>query len=119
MKNILAQDGNRVIFETDNEDEIVLKFTDDIVDGRGNAKGSSKNKAAVNATMTTHIFKVLSSYHVPTFFKSQKSAKELGLHPSKLIEAMVIDQLSSPKDDFLKAAKYVLEKNRELYKRLS
>ena len=89
MEKILWQDENRVAFETENENEIVLRFTDDIVDGRGNVKGSSTNKAAVNASMTAHIFKVLSGYHVPTYFKSQKSANELLLKGSEIFPVKI------------------------------
>ncbi|MBN1466601.1 hypothetical protein JXA02_12650 [candidate division KSB1 bacterium] len=77
MKKIISEDGSKILYETDNEDEVLLKYTDDVVDNKGNVKGSVKNKATINAAIAAHIFKMLSSYHVSTFFKSQKSAKEL------------------------------------------
>lgn len=46
-------------------------------------------------------------------------AKSLGVDPNELAKAAVVDLISRPSDDFEKAAQYVLEKNRELYKRLS
>ena len=46
-------------------------------------------------------------------------AKELGVDPRELARAAVNDLLARPADDFDRAAKRVLEKNRELYRRLS
>ena len=79
MKKKLYEDATRVLLETDREDEILLKLKDDIIDYRGTVKGNAKNKASVNAAIAVHLFKLLYAYHVPTCFKSQKSAKELVL----------------------------------------
>jgi hypothetical protein len=46
-------------------------------------------------------------------------ANELGVEPQELARAAVIDLLSRPADDFERAATHVLDKNRELYRRLS
>ena len=48
----------------------------------------------------------------------QKRAQELGVDPRDLAKAAVNDLLSRPADDFDRAAKSVLDKNRELYRRL-
>jgi phosphoribosylaminoimidazole-succinocarboxamide synthase len=79
LKKVIFEDGTKILSETDNDEEILCKFTDDLVDARGHVKGSIKNKAAINATIAVYIYKLLSSYHVPTHFKSVKSAKELTL----------------------------------------
>ena len=46
-------------------------------------------------------------------------ALELGVDPRELAKAAVNDLLTRPADDFDRAAKSVLEKNQELYRRLS
>ena len=46
-------------------------------------------------------------------------AKEVGVAPEELARATLEEWLSRPKDDFLQAAKYVLEKNADLYRRLA
>lgn len=46
-------------------------------------------------------------------------ARELGVDARELAKAAVTDLLSRPADDFDRAARFVLEKNRELYRRLS
>ncbi|MDH4263918.1 MAG: DNA-binding protein [Spirochaetia bacterium] len=49
----------------------------------------------------------------------EQTAKDLGLEPAQLMESLLNDQISTSKEDFEKAANYVLQKNKELYKRLA
>jgi antitoxin FitA len=49
----------------------------------------------------------------------QQRARELGVDLRELAAAAVTDLLSRPPNDFERAAKYVLSKNRELYERLA
>ncbi len=46
-------------------------------------------------------------------------AKEAGVTPEELARASLEDWLRRPREDFLQAARYVLEKNAELYRRLA
>jgi predicted transcriptional regulator len=45
-------------------------------------------------------------------------AQEAKVTPEELVRASVEEWLSRPKDDFAQAARHVLEKNAELYRRL-
>ena len=49
----------------------------------------------------------------------QERARQLGVDPRELARAAVNDLLTRPADDFERAARFVLEKNRELYRRLA
>ena len=49
----------------------------------------------------------------------EELARRLGVDPRELAKAAVNDLLARPADDFDRAAKLVLEKNGELYRRLS
>ncbi len=49
----------------------------------------------------------------------EKRARELGVDPRELAKAAVNDLLTRRADEFDRAAQFVLEKNRELYRRLS
>ncbi len=49
----------------------------------------------------------------------EKAAASLGLLSEELVRAAVNDLCSQPKEDFQQVANRVLEKNKELYKRLS
>jgi hypothetical protein len=48
----------------------------------------------------------------------EERARELGVDPRDLAKAAVNDLLARPADDFERAAESVLDKNRELYRRL-
>ena len=49
----------------------------------------------------------------------QQLAKSLSISPQELVRAAIDDFLWRQAEDFNQAARYVLEKNKELYKRLS
>jgi hypothetical protein len=47
------------------------------------------------------------------------TAKRLGIRPEELAKAALNDLLDKPQEDFEAATQHVLDKNKELYKRLS
>ena len=49
----------------------------------------------------------------------REKARQLGLNPGELISATIDDLLSNPEPEFDAAARRVLSKNKELYKRLA
>jgi antitoxin FitA len=49
----------------------------------------------------------------------RQEAARLGLVPEDLAKAAVEDLLARPPSDFERAAKHILSKNRELYRRLA
>lgn len=51
--------------------------------------------------------------------KLRELAREASLPPEELLRAAVEEWLSRPKEDFTRAAEYVLRKNAELYRRLA
>lgn len=51
--------------------------------------------------------------------KLRREAEKLGISPDQLAQAAVSDLLSTPDDAFAAASERVLEKNDELYRRLS
>ncbi len=53
------------------------------------------------------------------FAKLQALAKETGMSPEDLVHQCVDHWLEGPPEDFTQAARYVLEKNKELYRRLA
>lgn len=46
-------------------------------------------------------------------------AWEAGVSPEELVRAALEEWLTRPRDDFQQAARYVLQKNAELYRRLA
>ena len=51
--------------------------------------------------------------------KLQEMALKFGVSMEELVRVSVEDMLTRPEEEFRKAAKYVLKKNTELYKRLA
>ena len=49
----------------------------------------------------------------------EQRAREAGVAPEELLRASVEDWLAEPREDFARAASYVLQKNKELYRRLA
>jgi predicted transcriptional regulator len=49
----------------------------------------------------------------------EELARDLNVDPKELAKAAINDLVSRPADDFERAVRYVLEKNRELYRRLA
>lgn len=49
----------------------------------------------------------------------EEAARHLNVDPKELAKAAINDLVSRPAGDFEQAAGYVLEKNRELYRRLA
>ena len=55
----------------------------------------------------------------PQADKLRGEARRLGVRPEELAVAAIVDLLNREAGDFDAAARYVLEKNKELYQRLS
>ena len=49
----------------------------------------------------------------------ERMARELNVDANELAKAAINDLVSRPSADFNRAVKYVLDKNRELYRRLA
>jgi hypothetical protein len=49
----------------------------------------------------------------------RQEAARLGVAPDELAKAALVDLLAAPEDDFQRTARQVLDKNRELYRRLA
>ena len=55
----------------------------------------------------------------PIASKLEQAAQRLGISPEELLRQSVEEKLERLDDTFRSAAEYVLDKNRELYRRLS
>jgi hypothetical protein len=49
----------------------------------------------------------------------QQMAQRVGVSPEELARAGLEDWLRQPREEFVRAARYVLQKNAELYRRLA
>lgn len=78
------------VFTTDNEDEVIIEFRDDMTAGDGERKEVMRNKGAYNAIISTKIFKVLEENGIETQFidlpePNVMLAKKLEMIPIEVI----------------------------------
>ena len=69
VKKELINSGKvKSVFSTDNDDEVIIEFRDDITAGDGARKEVMNNKGAYNAVISAKIFKVLEENGIETQF---------------------------------------------------
>ena len=78
------------VFTTDNENQVIIEFRDDMTDGDGARKEVMNNKGAYNAIISTKIFKVLEENGIETQFidlpePNVMLAKKLEMIPIEVI----------------------------------
>lgn len=62
---------------TDNQEQLLLKFSDNIVDEQGEIIGTPSGKGAIDSQISVHLFSFLESYHIPTHFIKAVSETEI------------------------------------------
>jgi len=81
----LSEGKTKIVFATDNPDEIVLFFKDDITAGDGKKHDILAGKGRINAAVSAKLFQVLESGGVRTHFVKQLSPTELLTKKLKMI----------------------------------
>lgn len=81
---------SKKVYETENEHEWLLEFKDDARDAKGHKKGVIKGKGSVNNQISTFLFKLLESYHIPTHFIKEVSDKEMLVKKMEMIGVKVV-----------------------------
>jgi len=84
-KKLLDEIGAKKIYEGDSEDQIILNFTDNMIDSDGTLKGKIKGKGAKNNDISSQIFEYLESYNVMTHFISKLSDKDMQVKKSEIL----------------------------------
>jgi len=81
----LSEGKTKIVFATDNSDEVALFFKDDITAGDGKKHDILAGKGRINATVSAKLFQVLESAGVRTHFIKQLSPTELLTKSLKMI----------------------------------
>ncbi len=68
MKTVILETPTKIIHQSTNENELVQEFKDDYLTGPAAKVVKIKNKAEFTNQFSSHIFKVLSSYHIFSHF---------------------------------------------------
>jgi len=75
---------------TDNPEQLLLKFTDNIIDEQGEKKGTLSGKKELDNQISAHLFGFLDSYHVPTHFIKVVSETEILVKNLEMIPFNVV-----------------------------
>jgi len=86
----LSEGKTKIVFATDNPDEVALFFKDDITAGDGKKHDILVGKGRINATVSAKLFQVLESSGVRTHFVKQLSPIELLTKKLKMIPLEVV-----------------------------
>ncbi|KAA3654841.1 MAG: phosphoribosylaminoimidazolesuccinocarboxamide synthase [Calditrichaeota bacterium] len=89
-KNKLYEGKAKILFQTDDPNVLLQKFKDDATAFNGKKKGTIANKGFVNNQISAHLYKYLSSYHVPTHFINTVSDTEMTVVALQMIPVEVI-----------------------------
>jgi len=81
----LSEGKTKIVFATDDPDEVALFFKDDITAGDGKKHDILAGKGRINATVSAKLFQVLESAGVRTHFIKQLSPTELLTKRLKMI----------------------------------
>jgi phosphoribosylaminoimidazole-succinocarboxamide synthase len=89
-KKLLREDGIKKVYETNNEDQLLLEFTDVFVTVDGEKRGKIKGKSHYNTNLSARLYEYLESYHVMTHFISRDSDTELVVKRTELLPVDVV-----------------------------
>jgi phosphoribosylaminoimidazole-succinocarboxamide synthase len=64
---------SKILYETENPEQIVMEFKDDTISLNGSKKTKPIKRGAVNNQVSAHLFRYLESFNVPTHFMAQIS----------------------------------------------
>jgi phosphoribosylaminoimidazole-succinocarboxamide synthase len=89
-KKLLDEIGAKRIYEGESEDQLIITFSDNMVDADGNVKGKVKGKAAKNNDISSQIFEYLESYNVMTHFVSKLNDKDMQVKKCELLPLKIV-----------------------------
>ncbi len=89
-KSILFEGRTKIALQTDKEDEISLKFKDDVASSDGSKKSTIKGKGSINAEISAHLFQYLDGYNVPNHFIEKTGDTELRVKKVEIIGINVV-----------------------------
>ncbi|MBN2413625.1 phosphoribosylaminoimidazolesuccinocarboxamide synthase [candidate division KSB1 bacterium] len=89
MKGIILENRTKIIYQAEKENELIQEFKDDFqIDNA--AKGMKiKDRGEFNNQFSSHIFKLLSSYHIPTHFVKIHSENSMVVKKIEMIPIVV------------------------------
>lgn len=62
---------SKILYDTENPDQIVMEFKDDMISLNGSKKTKPIKRGTINNQVSAHLLRYLESFNVPTHFMSQ------------------------------------------------
>lgn len=69
-KKKLYEGKTKILYETENAEQVVLEFKDDVIAVNGSKKSRSIKRGVANNQVSAHLLRYLESFNVPTHFMS-------------------------------------------------
>ncbi len=69
-KKKLYEGKTKVLYETENPEQVVLEFKDDVISLNGSKKSRPIKRSVANNQVSAHLLRYLESFNVPTHFMS-------------------------------------------------
>ncbi len=89
-KKKIYEGKTKKLYETDNENELVIEFKNDVPYSDEGKVFTFRNKGAINNLTSCHLFRFLASYHIATHFIKELSNKEMLVKKMKMIPLQVV-----------------------------
>jgi len=89
-KELLYEGKSKKLYMTDQHDQLIQQFKDEVIAGTGKKKAKIKNKGAMNCQLSTYLFKYLESYHVPTHYIDTISETEMLVKKAEIIPIEIV-----------------------------
>ncbi len=110
-KKRIYEGKTKKLYETDNENELVIEFKNDVPYSDEKNKITFRNKGAINNSTSCHLFRFLASYHIATHFIRQISNREMLVKKLEMIPLQVVTR-NIASGNLVK--RYGLEEGKEL-----
>lgn len=80
----------KILYDTEDGHYLIQQFKDDATAFNGKKKGTIANKGAINNQISGHLFRYLSSYHIPTHYVDMHNENSMIIHQLKMIPIEVV-----------------------------
>lgn len=90
MMEKLYEGKAKLVYKTDKDDEIIIRYKDDATAGNGEKKATIQGKGALNLAITTRIFEMLEengvhTHYIETLNDTDMRAKKVEIFPLEVI----------------------------------
>jgi len=89
-KKKLYEGKAKKLYESEKENEIIQEFKDEVYATDSAQKNIVKGKGSLNNQISSHLFRLLESYHIPTHFIRQLSDREMLVRRLDMIKVQVV-----------------------------